>query len=73
VLPEWLRIIARLNPVTYALEAMRSALLDGANVLAIARPLLMLFLFALVLLPTSMLAFSWALRRTKINGTLSHR
>jgi len=73
VLPEWLQIIARLNPVTYALEAMRSALLDGTNILGIARPLVMLFLFALALLPTSMLAFSWALRRTKINGTLSHR
>jgi hypothetical protein len=66
-------MIARLNPVTYALEAMRAALLEVAGTSAIARPLLVLFFFALVLLPSSMLAFSWALERTKSTGTLSHR
>jgi ABC-2 type transport system permease protein len=73
VLPGWLQIVAHLNPVTYALEAMRAALLEGAGLAAIARPLLILFLFALILLPSSLLAFSWALRRTKSTGTLSHR
>jgi ABC-2 type transport system permease protein len=73
VLPHWLQVVAYLNPVTYALDAMRAALLDGAGVAAIVRPLLMLLLFAAVLLPTSTLAFSWALQRTKITGTLSHR
>jgi ABC-2 type transport system permease protein len=73
ILPDWLQVVARLNPVTYALDAMRAALLDGAGLSAIASSLLILFLFAAVLLPASMLAFSWALRRTKITGTLSHR
>jgi len=73
ILPDWLQVVARLNPVTYALDAMRAALLDGAGLLAIAYPLVILFLFAVVLLPLSMLAFSWAVRRTKITGTLSHR
>jgi ABC-2 type transport system permease protein len=73
VLPHWLQIIAHLNPITYALDAMRAALLDGANFAGIARLLLILVLFAAVLLPTSILAFSWALHRTKITGTLSHR
>jgi len=73
ILPDWLQILAHLNPVTYALDAMRSALLDGANVLQIARPLSILLMFALILLPLSFGAFSWALRRTKITGTLSHR
>jgi len=73
ILPDWLQFIARLNPVTYALAAMRAALLDGAAIPSIARPLLALLLFTAVLLPGSMLAFSWALRRTKITGTLSHR
>ena len=73
ILPNWLQVVAHLNPVTYALDAMRAALLDGASLAAIARPLLILLLFAAVLLPTSTLAFSWALRRTKITGTLSHR
>jgi ABC-2 type transport system permease protein len=73
ILPEWLQVIARLNPVTYALDGMRAALLDGTSFFGIARALLVLLLFAVVLLPSSMLAFSWALRRTKTTGTLSHR
>jgi ABC-2 type transport system permease protein len=73
VLPDWLQVVARLTPVTYALESMRAALLEGASLSAIAHPLSILLLFAACLLPTSTLAFSWALRRTKITGTLSHR
>ena len=37
----------------------------------IVQPLLLLF--AAVLLPLSMLVFAWALRRTKMTGTLMHR
>jgi ABC-2 type transport system permease protein len=73
ILPDWLQVIARVNPVTYALEAMRSALLGGATLVALWRPLAILLLFAALLLPTSMGVFAWALRRTKITGTLSHR
>ena len=72
ILPDWLQLIAHLNPITYALDAMRAALLDGANLFTIWRPLLVLILSAAVLLPLSMATFSWALRRTKINGTLTH-
>lgn len=72
ILPDWLQFIARLNPVTYALDAMRAALLDGAGLVAIARPLLILLLFGAVLLPASMAVFAWALRRTKTTGTLTH-
>jgi ABC-2 type transport system permease protein len=73
ILPHWLQLVAQLNPITYALDAMRAALLGGAGLFEIARPLLILLLFAVLLLPSSMLVFSWALNRTKINGTLSHR
>jgi ABC-2 type transport system permease protein len=73
ILPGWLQVIAHLNPVTYALDAMRAALLNGATVPQIASKLLVLLMFAVVLLPSSVLGFSWTLRRTKITGTLSHR
>jgi ABC-2 type transport system permease protein len=73
ILPDWLQLVARLNPVTYALDAMRAALLGGAGLHAVWRPLLVLFLFAAVLLPVSMAVFAWALRRTKTTGTLMHR
>lgn len=73
ILPDWLQFVARLNPVTYALEAMRAAMLGGAGLHAVWQPLLVLLLFAAVLLPSSMVVFSWALRRTKTTGTLMHR
>jgi hypothetical protein len=52
---------------------MRASLLGGAGVAALWRPLAILFLFAVVLLPLSMSVFAWSLRRTKITGTLTHR
>ncbi len=73
VLPDWLQVVARLNPVTYALDAMRAALLAGTGFHAVWRPLLVLLLFAAFLLPFSMAVFAWALRRTKTTGTLMHR
>jgi ABC-2 type transport system permease protein len=73
VLPDWLQAVARLNPVTYALDAMRDALLGGEALQALRLPLAILLLFAAVLLPLSMLVFAWALRRTKATGTLMHR
>ena len=72
ILPAWLQVIAHLNPVTYALDAMRGALLDGASILSLSRSLQLLLVFGAVLLPVSMLVFSWVLRRTKVTGTLTH-
>jgi ABC-2 type transport system permease protein len=72
ILPDWLQLVARLNPVTYALEAMRASLLGGADVAVLWRPLVILLVFAAVLLPLSMSVFAWSLRRTKITGTLTH-
>ena len=68
----WLQLLARFNPVTYALDAMRAALLAGAGFSGIWQSLGILLLFAAVLLPASMAVFSWALRRTKVSGTLTH-
>jgi len=73
VLPNWLQLVARLNPVTYALSAFRGALLGGPGILAVWQPLLVLLLFSAALLPLSMVVFAWALRRTKTTGTLMHR
>jgi ABC-2 type transport system permease protein len=72
ILPPWLQLIAYLNPVTYALDAMRGALLDGAGMFSIGRPVLILLTFGAVLLPVSVLVFSWVLSRTKVTGTLTH-
>ncbi len=73
ILPDWLQAIARLNPVTYALAAMRGALLEGARFQVLVKPIGILLIFAAVLLPLSVMAFLWALKQTKINGTLTHQ
>jgi len=72
VLPVALQRVARLVPVTYSLEGMRAALLGRASLAELWPSLRMLLLFAVVLLPLSLAVFSWALRRTKITGTLTH-
>jgi ABC-2 type transport system permease protein len=72
VLPVWLQHIARLVPITYALEGMRAALLDHAALQDLWPSLAALLIFAAILLPISFVVFSWALRRTKIAGTLTH-
>ena len=72
VLPHALQILARLVPVTYSLQGMRIALLEDATLSALWPTLRALLLFALVLLPLSLAVFTWALRRTKVTGTLTH-
>jgi ABC-2 type transport system permease protein len=72
ILPEWLRFIGRLNPVTYALDGMRAALLSGTNLVGVWQPIAVLLLMAAILLPASIAVFSWTLRRTKTTGTLTH-
>ena len=72
VLPVWLQHVARLVPVTYALEGMRAALLGHAALQELWPSLAALLIFAAILLPVSFATFSWALRRTKITGTLTH-
>jgi ABC-2 type transport system permease protein len=72
VLPVWLQYVARLTPVTYSLEGMRAAILGHASLRELLPSIGALLLFAAVLLPASFAIFSWALRRTKITGTLTH-
>ncbi len=72
VLPHWLQNISRLLPVTYSLEGLRAAILNGAGMGELWHSIRVLLLFAAVLLPVSSVVFSWALRRTKTTGTLSH-
>jgi ABC-2 type transport system permease protein len=72
VLPHALQIVARLIPVTYSLEGMRAALLAGAGWGELWPSIVALLIFAAILIPLSFAVFAWALRRTKITGTLTH-
>jgi len=51
---------------------MRDALLAGASFSQLWPVVRALLIFAVVLLPLSSFVFAWALRRTKITGTLTH-
>ncbi len=72
ILPRPLQLLARLIPLSYSLEGMRSALLDDASFGQLWPSIAALLLFAAILLPLSFVVFSWAVRRTKITGTLTH-
>jgi len=72
ILPDFLQAIARLIPITYSLEGMRAALLGGAGLGQLWPSIFALLIFAAILLPLSFFTFAWALRRTKITGTLTH-
>ncbi|RME21518.1 MAG: ABC transporter permease [Deltaproteobacteria bacterium] len=72
VLPGWGKALANLLPITHSLEAMRMLLLRGASVEEVAGSLVALVVFLLIAGPLSMLAFLWALRRGRRDGSLSH-
>jgi ABC-2 type transport system permease protein len=70
-LPKALRDLADLIPITHSLEGMRLALLEDASLRGVGHELLILAGFALVLVPCSLVVFSWTLRRARLEGTLS--
>jgi len=72
VLPAPMRGISYLLPITYSLRAFRWTILKGYSLYEIKTDLLILIVYALILAPISILIFKWALKRAKINGSLSH-
>ncbi|HVZ75593.1 MAG TPA: ABC transporter permease [Polyangia bacterium] len=72
VLPPWLRHLGRLLPLTHALECLRGAFLVGATPADLAGSLMALALFAAILIPLGAATFAFALRRARIDGSLTH-
>ncbi len=71
VLPTWLQHIAEWNPITHAIRALQLAIYQGAPITQLARELWILSLFCVVLVPLGLLSWRWALRRARIEGSLS--
>lgn len=71
VLPGILQKISRLIPVTHSLIGLRLALFRGAGLRELRGPIVTLAVFAAVLLPLSILSFSWAVRRAKLEGSIA--
>ncbi len=72
VLPQWLQAISYLIPLTYALEAMRGAMLVGRTLGELGVPLVALIVFTLVLLPLSIITLQRAINYLRETGSLSH-
>jgi ABC-2 type transport system permease protein len=72
VLPGWLQAAGRLLPLTHALEALRLALLVGAPPRALVPSLGALALFGCLLTPAGLALFVYALRRARVDGSLTH-
>jgi len=72
VLPGWLRAVGRFLPLTHALAVLRGALLVGAGPGELRDSLLALLIFAGVLAPIGAILFAFALKRARIDGSLSH-
>jgi ABC-2 type transport system permease protein len=70
-LPRPLTELAKLIPFTYAIDAMRGALLEGRPVSEMASALGALAMFVLALLPLALGGLSLSLRRARRAGTLS--
>jgi len=70
-LPPVLRWVAQLIPITHSLDAMRLALLQGANLSTLAPQIAWLCVFSGLMLPASLLIFSYTLRRARLQGSLS--
>lgn len=72
VLPGWLQRTSQFLPLTHALELLRKGLLANAPPAAVAGPLLALVLFAIGLGAGGVALFAIALRRARVDGSLTH-
>ncbi|MEW6203199.1 MAG: ABC transporter permease [bacterium] len=72
VLPDVLQKVSAFLPITYSLRLMREVCIRGAGFSEIATDLRILFLLSAALFPLSIYFFNAALRRTRIDGSLTH-
>ena len=71
VLPNWLQGFSRLLPATYSFDALRRTMLQSVSLVDVRQDLLALAVFTVVLLPIGLVAFHYAVRWAKIDGSLS--
>ena len=71
VLPDWLEKFAYLLPITYALNGMRLALLQGQSLKELMPNIFALFVFTVCLLPVSIFIFNKAVKKAKVEGSLA--
>lgn len=71
VLPGWLQFLAKLFPITYSIRAIELAVYKGYSVTQLSKEIGFLLLFSAVLLPASLAAFKYSLKKARKDGTLA--
>jgi ABC-2 type transport system permease protein len=69
-LPRPVRLLSSLLPLTHALTGMRLALIQTSSTAGLVREIEILAIFSALLLPLSLIFFSWTVRRARQLGTL---
>lgn len=72
ILPDQLQTLARFVPLTYALDGMRLAVLQGYGFSQLKMDIFVLVGFTVVMVPIALLVFRLALHRAKREGSLVH-
>lgn len=71
VLPGWLQVFSKISPATYTLKAVRAALLEGADLSALAGYVIVLAVMGFILLPVGYFTFLIGERYARKTGKLS--
>lgn len=72
LLPSWAQRAASALPITYALDAMRLAILRGHTIIQLWRQIAVMAGMSVVLLPLSVWCFSLAVEKGRRDGSLMH-
>ncbi len=70
VLPHWMQLLARIFPITYAIQAIQLAVFKGYSLDRLWREIGILLFFSLLLLPLSFTLFALSLRKARKDGSL---
>jgi len=70
ILPPYLMKFSYLLPITYSLKAIRGALLKGESFGMLKNEIFILVIFAIVIVPVSLLAARFAIKKAKEEGSL---
>ncbi len=70
VLPQFFQTLSNILPITHALNALRGVLLSGLPVVSVLPFIRSILIFIAILLPVSVIFFSFAVRRAKRDGSL---
>jgi len=72
ILPLWCQKFAALLPITYSLEGIRLALIQGRSLMDLHTQVVALLIFNIILFPASILCFNAAFEKARRDGTLCH-